>query len=62
MSKFLCKKVEVGASEEEEQAVRCIAATVYGAASDMTIAIAKLFFYLMAIHPDIQRKAQAEID
>ncbi|KAF9553648.1 cytochrome P450 [Agrocybe pediades] len=62
VTEFLEKKWRGGASEEEEAIVENIAYTVYGAASDTTISATGTFFYLMATNPDVQRKAQAEID
>ncbi|KAF8883612.1 cytochrome P450 [Gymnopilus junonius] len=62
LSKFFRKKEEFGASDTEEKALRDIATTVYSAASDTTISSTQSFFYLMAVNPQIQRKAQAEID
>ncbi|KDR69746.1 hypothetical protein GALMADRAFT_160252 [Galerina marginata CBS 339.88] len=59
---FFEKKCNAGASIEEEEATENVANTVYGAASDTTISSTGTFFYLMALHPDIQMKAQAEID
>ncbi|KDR69747.1 hypothetical protein GALMADRAFT_128336 [Galerina marginata CBS 339.88] len=61
-SNFLEKKYTVGASKEEEDAIKNIASTVYAAASDTTISVTGTFFYVMALNPNIQRKAQAEID
>ncbi|PPQ78261.1 hypothetical protein CVT25_011720 [Psilocybe cyanescens] len=54
VSEFFEKKHTIGASEEEEAAVLSIAPTVYAAIGT--------FIYLMAVNPDIQKKAQAEID
>ncbi|KDR82184.1 hypothetical protein GALMADRAFT_135544 [Galerina marginata CBS 339.88] len=62
VSDFLERKYSTGASKEEEEAVSNIASTVYGAASDTTISSTGTFFYVMAINPAVQRKAQAEID
>ncbi|PPQ81712.1 hypothetical protein CVT25_013442 [Psilocybe cyanescens] len=59
---FYEKKHTVGATQEEEDMIKRIAYTVYGAASDTTISFAGSFFYLMAVNTDAQRKAHAEID
>ncbi|PPQ86493.1 hypothetical protein CVT25_008275 [Psilocybe cyanescens] len=68
---FFEKKQTFGASKEEEQAIQNIAYTVNGAASDTvrrlipnfnTISATGSFFYFMAVNPDVQKKAQAEID
>ncbi|KAF8957569.1 cytochrome P450 [Flammula alnicola] len=62
VSNFLEKKATFGASEKEELVISNVAYTVYGAASDTTISATGSFFYAMAIHPEVQRKAQEEID
>ncbi|KDR82203.1 hypothetical protein GALMADRAFT_135566 [Galerina marginata CBS 339.88] len=59
---FLERKNHGGVTKEEEEAIKNTASTVYGAASDTTISATSTFFYVMAINPDVQRKAQAEID
>lgn len=45
-----------------ESDVRMITASLYIAAVDTTLSISQVFFLLMAIHPEIQKKAQREID
>ncbi|KJA16391.1 hypothetical protein HYPSUDRAFT_193237 [Hypholoma sublateritium FD-334 SS-4] len=62
VSTFLEKKNTTETSKQEEEVVANVAYTVYGAASDTTIAATSTFFYLMATHPEVQRKAQAELD
>ncbi|KAF8959259.1 cytochrome P450 [Flammula alnicola] len=62
VSNFLEKKATIGASEREELVVKNVAYTVYGAASDTTISATGTVFYAMAIHPEVQKKAQEEID
>ncbi|KAF4621053.1 hypothetical protein D9613_001191 [Agrocybe pediades] len=59
---MLERKFTEGISDEEENAIENIAHTVYTAASDTTIGATKTFFYYMAKHPEVQTKAQAEID
>ncbi|PPQ81931.1 hypothetical protein CVT25_013779 [Psilocybe cyanescens] len=59
---FYERKYTVGATKEEEEMVKNVAFTVYGAASDTTISSTGTFFYAMAANPDVQKKAQAEID
>lgn len=49
-------------SEEMENSVKCVAGTVYGAASDTTVSATITFIYAMTTHPEIQMKAQAELD
>ncbi|KAH9478383.1 Cytochrome P450 monooxygenase COX2 [Psilocybe cubensis] len=51
---FIEKKQTLGASEEEEEMVRNIAYT--------TVSSTGSFLYFMAVNPDVQKKAQEEID
>ncbi|KAF8908536.1 cytochrome P450 [Gymnopilus junonius] len=62
VSRFLRRQQEGRSSQEEDEAVRNIAWTVYSGASDTTISATGTFFYLMTIHPEIQKNAQSEID
>ncbi|PPQ87341.1 hypothetical protein CVT25_002091 [Psilocybe cyanescens] len=67
---FFEKKQNFGASKEEEQAMQNIAYTFYGVLLPIfcaqcfhqTISATGSFFYFMAVNPDVQKKAQAEID
>ncbi|KAH9478398.1 Cytochrome P450 monooxygenase COX2 [Psilocybe cubensis] len=59
---FYEKMYTIGASEVEEEMIKNVAYTVYGAASDTTISFTGSFFYLMAANPQSQRQAHAEID
>ncbi|KAF4620344.1 hypothetical protein D9613_001208 [Agrocybe pediades] len=56
------EKFRTGISKEKEKAVENIAYTVYGAAADTTISLTTSFFYYMVKFPEVQKKAQAEID
>ncbi|CCM04678.1 uncharacterized protein FIBRA_06864 [Fibroporia radiculosa] len=47
---------------EEEYVQRCASTSFYGAASDTTVHALESFFLVMILYPDVQRKAQAEID
>nr|BED43016.1 cytochrome P450 monooxygenase [Trametes versicolor] len=49
------------AADEEEQATGALIGT-YLAGSDTTVASVRAFFLAMAINPDVQKKAQAELD
>uniref|UniRef100_A0A8H8CI81 Cytochrome P450 n=1 Tax=Psilocybe cubensis TaxID=181762 RepID=A0A8H8CI81_PSICU len=62
VTRFYDKKYSFGATQAEEDLIKNVAYTVYGGASDTTTSITITFIYCMAINPDIQRKAQAEID
>ncbi|PPQ69848.1 hypothetical protein CVT25_005489 [Psilocybe cyanescens] len=59
---LLERKNTVGVSEEEEAALLSVAPTAYAAGSDTTQSSTGTFLYLMVSNPDVQRKAQAEID
>ncbi|KAF8139542.1 cytochrome P450 [Mycena galopus ATCC 62051] len=46
----------------DEVAIQEIAATAYAAGADTTVSALASFFLAMAVHPDIQKRAQTEID
>ncbi|KAJ7095814.1 cytochrome P450 [Mycena belliarum] len=45
-----------------EKTMKAVSATAYAAGSDTTVSSLGSFFYAMAVHPEIQKKAQREID
>ncbi|KAJ7928115.1 cytochrome P450 [Mycena leptocephala] len=49
-------------NRSEDQAIPEVAATAYAAGADTTVSALASFFLAMAVHPDIQKKAQSEID
>ncbi|KAG0702312.1 cytochrome P450 [Suillus ampliporus] len=49
-------------SAEEEHLVKWSAATMYGGGADTTVSTVYSFFLAMTLYPDVQKKAQAEID
>jgi len=49
-------------SLEEEDILKWCSAALYTAGSDTTVAVIESFFLMMTLHPDSQRRAQAEID
>ncbi|KAG0699879.1 cytochrome P450 [Suillus ampliporus] len=49
-------------SAEEEHVVKWSAATLYGGGADTTVSAIYSLFLAMALFPDVQEKAQAEID
>ncbi|KAF8655202.1 hypothetical protein AX16_003234 [Volvariella volvacea WC 439] len=46
----------------EERVARNCAAVAYAGGADTTVSSAQTFFLAMALYPDVQRKAQAELD
>ncbi|KAJ6508704.1 cytochrome P450 [Mycena sanguinolenta] len=46
----------------DEAAIQEVAATAYGAAAETTNSTLASFFLAMAVHPEVQKKAQIEID
>ncbi|KAJ7672747.1 cytochrome P450 [Mycena rosella] len=51
-----------GGSYQLEQVIRAFSATAYAGGADTTVSSLGTFFYAMAVHPEIQQKAQSEID
>ncbi|KAF7346382.1 O-methylsterigmatocystin oxidoreductase [Mycena sanguinolenta] len=47
---------------DDEIAIQQVAAVAYGAGADTTVSALASFFLAMALYPDVQRKAQTEID
>jgi cytochrome P450 len=48
--------------KSELNIIKDITATLYLAGSDTTVAAVISFFLAMLVYPDVQRKAQAEVD
>ncbi|KAK0501173.1 cytochrome P450 [Armillaria luteobubalina] len=59
---FTSSQLEDGISSDKEFDIKWSAATMYVAGSDTTVASIYAFFKAMLLYPDIQAKAQAEID
>jgi len=55
------KKLYEGKSVVEEDVIKHASATTFGAGSDTSASALALFFAAMALYPDVQRKAQAEL-
>ncbi|KAJ6555588.1 cytochrome P450 [Mycena vulgaris] len=55
-------KFNDGASAYTEQLIKATATAMYGGASDTTASAAWSFMLAMVLHPEVQAKAQAEID
>ncbi|KAJ7134309.1 cytochrome P450 [Mycena epipterygia] len=47
---------------ETQHIVACVASSFYAAGTDTTASTLETFFLMMVLHPDIQRRAQDEID
>ncbi|KAK7687260.1 hypothetical protein QCA50_009765 [Cerrena zonata] len=48
--------------DEREEIARGVTGVAYGAAADTTTGAAQSFFIAMSLYPDVQRKAQEELD
>ncbi|KAI1100667.1 putative cytochrome P450 oxidoreductase OrdA-like protein [Jackrogersella minutella] len=60
---FLSRLLEAGDSEPEEQLTnKWTALSLYTAGADTTVSSLACFFLAMTIYPEVQRKAQEEID
>ncbi|KAF8625969.1 hypothetical protein AX17_006694 [Amanita inopinata Kibby_2008] len=62
LANLLSRQVKSDSPYEDEQCLKDVAATVYIAGVETTTSVATTFFMAMALHPDVQRKAQEEID
>ena len=51
-----------GCDKETELAIKETSAVIYAAGSDSTLALMQSFFLAMTLHPEVQRKAQEEIE
>ena len=49
-------------SAEEESIIKWAAAAIYGGGADSTVSVAYSFFLAMLLYPDVQKKAQEELD
>ncbi|CAE6435190.1 unnamed protein product [Rhizoctonia solani] len=49
-------------AEEEEDRIRWTTGTMFSAGSDTTVAVLLVFVLAMTLHPEVQRKAQMELD
>ncbi|KAK0501164.1 cytochrome P450 [Armillaria luteobubalina] len=55
-------RLEGGVSVEEECDIKWLAGSLYAGGADTTVASVYAFFKAMLLHPEVQAKAQAEID
>ncbi|KAK7029428.1 hypothetical protein VNI00_014682 [Paramarasmius palmivorus] len=61
-SKLLCPEDGHVPDAEEEDIFKFCGAGIYAGGADTTVSIMTAFFFLMARHPDIQKRAQEDID
>ncbi|KDR82762.1 hypothetical protein GALMADRAFT_238276 [Galerina marginata CBS 339.88] len=61
-SNSMVAKLITNQPDETKQAIKEVAATSYAAGADTTVSALGTFFYAMAMFPDVQQKAQHEID
>ncbi|KAH8112914.1 cytochrome P450 [Phellopilus nigrolimitatus] len=61
-SKLLCREDGSYPNAEEENTIQWCATGLYAGAADTTVSALLSFMLLMAVHPDVQRRAQAEVD
>ncbi|TFY80703.1 hypothetical protein EWM64_g3308 [Hericium alpestre] len=51
-----------GLSPEKEILIKYVASSIMGAGADTTVGVVSAFFLAMTLYPDVQRRAQAELD
>jgi len=61
-SMLLQAKGTVTGDEDEEEMIKRTSSILYGAGSDSSCALLEAFFLAMILHPEVQKKAQAELD
>ncbi|KAI0669064.1 cytochrome P450 [Trametes maxima] len=59
---FSASMLALNPSEEEEYRIKMSAASIYSGGADTTVSAILSFILAMALYPDVQKKAQAEID
>ncbi|OBZ67591.1 O-methylsterigmatocystin oxidoreductase [Grifola frondosa] len=55
-------RLDPSLQEEEEDLAKNVVGAAYGAGADTTFSIIQAFFLAMVSHPEVQRKARAELD
>ncbi|KAJ5523658.1 hypothetical protein N7494_010308 [Penicillium frequentans] len=58
----LLQKCEVGPGSEEERIIKWSAGSLYAGGADTTVSAIASFFLAMAFYPEVQQKAQKELD
>ncbi|KAL1737323.1 cytochrome P450 [Schizophyllum commune] len=51
-----------GDAREDERIIKNVAATTYAGGSDTVVSAMRSFFLAIALHPEVQRRAQSDID
>jgi cytochrome P450 len=59
---FITKSFEKTMTDEEERILKWSAGSMYAGGGDTTVASIRAFFLVMALYPEVQARAQAEID
>ncbi|KAH9849106.1 cytochrome P450 [Lenzites betulinus] len=59
---FTSSNLASGISPEREELVKNVAMSMYGGGADTTVSTINTFFLCMTLYPEVQRKAQAEIE
>jgi len=58
----LFTEAEAPVSDDQEDIIKWISAGFYAAGTDTTAAVMSIFFWVMTQYPDVQRRAQEELD
>ncbi|KAI9467400.1 cytochrome P450 [Lactarius psammicola] len=58
----LISKLDEDSTEEDLWVARAVPGTMYMAGADTTVSVLQIFILAMTLYPEVQRKAQAEID
>uniref|UniRef100_P9WEI7 Cytochrome P450 monooxygenase claR n=1 Tax=Ampulloclitocybe clavipes TaxID=56467 RepID=CLAR_AMPCV len=59
---FTSRMLERGLDEKDDEVVRWAANSLYGGGTDTVVASLSAFFLTMVLYPEVQKKAQKEID
>ncbi|KAF9267739.1 cytochrome P450 [Marasmius fiardii PR-910] len=62
LAKFLEKHAAAGEDEHQEDLIRDALTTAYSGALESTVSVLASFFLAMSLHPEIQKRAQQELD